>query len=383
MPVKESKELLEALDAMKKEANKENAEKLSKLLDESIVYIPAVMPKNTDPAILRQMAGPAGKSMPVPKGAQPVPCILQNEEGKKFFPIFTSEEEIAKGTNIANYPITLNMPFKMCLDVMIKVVHVDGAVINPYSHNITMNINRKDDNGAQQQTIKVTEEQFHAIARQYMEATLLPGKIFITLNMPFKMCLDVMIKVVHVDGAVINPYSHNITMNINRKDDNGAQQQTIKVTEEQFHAIARQYMEATLLPGKIFTEGEKFIKDLCKRGGECLVEFFKEPYANSVCPYTADDYDLMTLVISDTLQLTRITMPYENLYPGMAETLFVTWNPEKKKAGYYGILKGRRGEFNKLMEITSEGKAVDYGDAPAEGSELQHIIDIVEAKQDE
>ena len=44
------------------------------------------MPKNTDPAILRQMAGPAGKSMPVPKGAQPVPCILQNEEGKKFFP---------------------------------------------------------------------------------------------------------------------------------------------------------------------------------------------------------------------------------------------------------------------------------------------------------
>ena len=67
MPVKESKELLEALDAMKKEANKENAEKLSKLLDESIVYIPAVMPKNTDPAILRQMAGPAGKSMPVPK----------------------------------------------------------------------------------------------------------------------------------------------------------------------------------------------------------------------------------------------------------------------------------------------------------------------------
>ena len=154
MPVKESKELLEALDAMKKEANKENAEKLSKLLDESIVYIPAIIPKNTDPAILRQMAGPAGKSMPVPKGAQPVPCILQNEEGKKFFPIFTSEEEIAKGTNIANYPITLNMPFKMCLDVMIKVVHVDGAVINPYSHNITMNINRKDDNGAQQQTIK-------------------------------------------------------------------------------------------------------------------------------------------------------------------------------------------------------------------------------------
>lgn len=107
---------------------------------------------------------------------------------------------------------------------------------------------------------------------------------------------------------------------------------------------------------------------------------FAEPYAQVDCPYSADDYEFMTLFISDTLQLTRISMPYENLSPGIAQTIFITWNPEEKKAGYYVILMGKRGEFNRLMEVTSEKKAIDHGEAPNEGSELQSIIDIANAK---
>ena len=98
MPQNESKELLEALDAMKKEKNKENAERLTKLLEDMEVLVPAVMPKNTDPAILKQMSsGTPDTPQPIPAGAQPLPCILQNEAGQKFFPIFTSNEQIEKG----------------------------------------------------------------------------------------------------------------------------------------------------------------------------------------------------------------------------------------------------------------------------------------------
>ena len=307
MPQNESKELLEALDAMKKEKNQENAERLTKLLEEIEVLVPAVMPKNTDPAILKQMSSSTPETPhPVPEGAQPLPCILQNEAGQKFFPIFTSNEQIEKGEGVPRYPITLNMPFKSCIDLIVKIKGVEGAVINPYTHNILMNINREND-------------------------------------------------------ASGGP-------------------EPIQLSEPEFHALVRKQMEAALLPGKIFTEGEDFIKDLCSREGECLVEFFKEPYAQIGCPYNADDYDFMTLSISDTLQLTRISMPHENSYPGTAETLFVTWNPEEKKAGYYGVLNAPRGEFNKLMEITSEGKAIDHGPAPGEGNELQSIIDIANAK---
>jgi len=307
MPQNESKELLEALDAMKKEKNKENAERLTELLEEIEVLVPAVMPKNTDPAILKQMSSSTPETPhPVPEGAQPLPCILQNEAGQKFFPIFTSNEQIEKGEGVPRYPITLNMPFKSCIDLIVKIKGVEGAVINPYTHNILMNINREND-----------------------------------------------------ASGVPEP---------------------IQLSEPEFHALVRKQMEAALLPGKIFTKGEEFIKDLCSREGECLVEFFEEPYAQIGCPYNADDYDFMTLSISDTLQLTRISMPHENSYPGTAETLFVTWNPEEKKAGYYGVLNAKRGEFNKLMEITPEGKAIDHGPAPGEGNELQSIIDIANAK---
>ncbi len=312
MPQNESKELLEALDAMKNEKNKENAERLTKLLEDVEVLVPAVMPKNTDPAILKQMSSTSPDTpQPIPEGAQPLPCILQNEAGQKFFPIFTSNEQIEKGEGIPKYPITLNMPFKSCIDLVIKLQGVEGAVINPYTHNILMNINRE------------------------------------------------------------NAGNNNAAP---------AEPEKIQISEQEFHALVGRQMESALLPGKIFTEGEEFIKDLCSREGECLVEFFKEPYAKIGCPYSADDYDFMTLSISDTLQLTRISMPHEYAYPGTAETLFVTWNPEEKKAGYYGVLNAPRGEFNKLMEITSEGKAIDHGTAPGEGNELQCIIDIANAK---
>lgn len=308
MPQSESKELLEALDAMKNEKNKENAERLTRLLEDTEVFVPAVMPQDTDPAILKEMYGNPDTPQPVPEGARPVPCILQNEAGQRFFPIFTSNEQINIGEGTERYPITLNMPFKSCLDFIVQVNGIEGAVINPYSHNIIMNINK--------------------------------------------------------EGAPAAP----------------KEPQQIQISEQEFHALVRRQMESAILPGRIFTNGEEFIEDLCSRKGECLVEFFKEPYAQVGCPYEADDYDFMTLRISDTLQLTRISMPDENLYPGTAETLFVTWNPEEKKAGYFGILKAPRGEFNKLMEITSEGKAIDHGDAPGEGNELQSIIDIVNAK---
>lgn len=311
MPQNESKELLEALDAMKNERNEENAEKLTKLLEDTEVLVPAVMPKNTNPAILKQMStGTPDNPRSIPSGAQPLPCILQNEAGQKFFPIFTSVAEIEKGKGVPRYPLTLNMPFKSCLELVVKIKGVEGAVINPYSHNILMNINRDENAGS--------------------------------------------------NGASGEP-------------------KEVQVSEQEFHALVRRQMESTLLPGRIFTEGEEFIKDLCEREGECLVEFFEEPYAQIGCPYDAEDYDFMTLSISDTLQLTRISMPHENAYPGTAETLFVTWNPEEKKAGYYGVLKAPRGQFNKLMEITSEGKAIDHGEAPGEGNELQSIIDIANA----
>lgn len=111
----DNRKIEKLLDQMKDTQSTELATQLTEALAESHVYVPAIMPRDTKPEVLRKMMENAGVETAIPEGVQPQPCILQNDNGMKFFPIFTSEEEMQKGKGIPAFPITLNVPFKnMC-----------------------------------------------------------------------------------------------------------------------------------------------------------------------------------------------------------------------------------------------------------------------------
>lgn len=162
------------LDEMKKNQSNELAAQLTEALGKAFVYVPATMPKDTDPAILKKMMENPGVESPIPDGAQPQPCVLQNDNGSKFFPVFTSEEEMEKGKGVPKFPITLNLPFKACLDIMSSIEDITAAVINPFNQNIVMNVSR---NTPEEQKSQLTEAQFHAVIRQQMESRVFPHKI--------------------------------------------------------------------------------------------------------------------------------------------------------------------------------------------------------------
>lgn len=168
----DNKKIEAILDKMKETQSNEFATQLTEALSEAYVYVPATMPKDTDPEILKKMMENPGVETPIPEGAQPQPCILQNDNGMKFFPVFTSEEEMEKGTGIPKFPITLNLPFKSCLDIMSSIGDITAAVLNPFNQNIVMNVSKN----ATKQT-KLTEAQYHAIIRQQMESRVFPHKI--------------------------------------------------------------------------------------------------------------------------------------------------------------------------------------------------------------
>lgn len=294
----ENRKIEKILDEMKEKQSNELATQLTEALSEAHVYVPATMPKDTAPEILKKMMENPGVESPIPEGAQPQPCILQNDNGMRFFPVFTSEEEMQKGVGVPRFPITLNLPFKTCLDIMSSISGITAAVLNPFNQNIVMNVSK-----------------------------------------------------------------------------NAAKQ--TQLTEAQFHAVIRQQMESRVFPHKVHTGGEEYINDLCERQGECIMELFEEPYAKTDnCPYSAEDYEFMTLNISDTLRLIRITMPIDKQYPEMAISVFIAWNPVEKKSRYFAIIKGREGEENKLYEVTAEQKVEALGVAPDDGMELQSIIDL-------
>ena len=54
------------------------------------------------------------------------------------------------------------------------------------------------------------------------------------------------------------------------------------------------------------------------------------------------------------------------------------WNPQEELARYFGIVLGKNGDAH-IMEAKADGTKQDLGDAPAEGSELQYLIDLIDA----
>ena len=168
-----NEELVHLLDEMKTNNTQENAQKLTALLEKAILHVPAVLPANTNPDIIKQMMQNGGVDQPIPEGARPQPFIIQNNEGRKFFPLFTSVDEIKKGKNLPSYPLILNMNFKGCMDIVTGLKDIEAAVINPYSHNIVMNVKKNE-----KQPVKLTEAQLHAVIRQQTESRILPKKLF-------------------------------------------------------------------------------------------------------------------------------------------------------------------------------------------------------------
>lgn len=304
-----SQELETLLDQLTETKSPVLAQQLLKELQNSIVILPAIMPPDTDPKILKQMREPMnhGEEAPLPKSANPRPCMLEDEQGKKLIPVFTSEKEIDKEDTMAKFPIHLNLPFGRCIQFVGQNANVKGIVVNPFSHNFRIDLN-----------VKKKE-------------------------------------------------------NVKNKNQipNGQ-----KITSAQFHALVREYVEANLIPKRLFQEKESFMQEIQNGGEEYLLQLFEPPYVKGQkCPYTVDDFDVMSLMIRDDLKIIQITMPSKHFYVGTCSKVFLVWNPLEQEVAYYAIVL-RKDKHLILHQAFPDGTNQEISEAPAEGSELQGIIDL-------
>ena len=303
----EGQQINDLLDKLAETKSGDLAHKIIQELQQSIVILPTVMPPDTDPALLQQMkeAGGHGKEAPLPEGANPTPCILEDQEGKKLMPVFTLTEELEKDKIADQFPIRLNIPFQHCVRLLGQTEDIRAIVVNPFSHNFRVDF---------------------SIEQQEKSA----GEI-----------------------------------------QNGQ-----KITVEQFHALVRQHVEATLMPERLFQEKEEFINQVKQGGKEFIFSLFEPPYTKGQqCPYTAEDFDVMSLMIREDLLVVQITLPDKHFYPGTCSKVYLVWNPEKEEAAYYAIVL-RKDKHLILHQAFEDGTNREISEAPAEGSELQAIIDL-------
>lgn len=202
----------------------------------------------------------------------------------------------------------------------------------------------------------------------------------ILMNVPFQSCIELIRKSSEITGAVINPYTQNIVFHIEEKK---LQPETVQITIEQFHVISRRKFETQHLPKSLFEKKAEYIERLQKEQGEFLKELYEEVYDTEIaCPYTPEDFECMSLNISDELALTRITMPSRYLGNGTCSCVLVGWNSKEEKIWYYSILLAGNGS-TQLHERKEDGTDVDLGAAPSEGSEMTTVIDLIQGAGNE
>lgn len=207
------------------------------------------------------------------------------------------------------------------------------------------------------------------------------------INMPYvavnKMALGIKPQ---IGGIVINPFTSNLIFlpalmekieEIEKLKKEGKVPKTVKMTPQQYVQFERRQYEAGFLPKKLYEEGQSFIDRLCKEKEEYLDQLYEESYQQKrMYPYLPEEFSVIAMDISEELLVIRADMPARDMGPGAAIRVYITWNQKTGKGGYFRIVQGK--EKNKVIldEVTSERRIVNHGEAPAEGAELQKVIEL-------
>lgn len=209
------------------------------------------------------------------------------------------------------------------------------------------------------------------------------------LAMPFPACNNIVVKEeLNLTGMVINPFSDNLVLKtelvqkLHEADEKAAKVRQVKMTPQQFQAFVKKQVEFSILPKRLFEEGEAFVERLCEEKEAFINEIFAEAFKEEkLYSYSESDYSVMALGIAEDLTLVRVDLPEKGLEAPLCYRIYVTFNPLTKEAKYFTIEMSAEKGMRILGEMLSDGKHVNHGESPVEGAELQEIIELAKLKE--
>ena len=133
--------------------------------------------------------------------------------------------------------------------------------------------------------------------------------------------------------------------------------------------------------GAIFEQGKQMMDDLCEKKEEYVDQFFEECYQQKrMYPYLPEEFSVMVMNISQELLIVRVDLPPRDMGVPSCFRVYFAWNDVEQSGRYFTIERTQDPGRHLLGEFQKDWKHVDYGQAPAEGAELQKIIDICTSK---
>lgn len=324
--------LEEAIEAFVADRQKDSYVKVMELLERSVVLMPATEPGNLDPETQRLMR--EGKPVQLPREARILPCILRKESGEQALPVYTSSAQIPQDKKS---PAVLALPFFACVSMAsANQDKVAAVVVNPFTHNMVLN----------QAVLEVAEKRRKLLAAQAAgQGQNAAGQASAGVGQ---------------DAAA----------------QGGTGQKIIQLTEKQFQDLTHNRVALFLLPKYLFDKQEEGLKKLQQEEGEFLLHFYEEVYpAGRKPPCQAEDFSVMTLNVTEVLQITRVDMPDEAARKGMCYRVYAVWKRDTREVFYYALESTKEG--NLIARITPEGKHEAVEPVPENGAEIEEIMSLV------
>lgn len=204
------------------------------------------------------------------------------------------------------------------------------------------------------------------------------------IAMPFHVCLSmVMANRDNVEAIVLNPFTHNMVLPgeilevaVKRRDA-VKKQGTIKVTEKQFQQLVHNRVALHLLPGYLYEHKEEGLKRLQHEEGSLLLQFYKESYpegSKTAVAVSPADFSIMTLNITEDIQITRVDMPEKTEKKGMCYRAYAVWKRNAQEVYYYTFEKTEQGNY--IGKVTSDGAHELIEPAPDNGAEIEAVMNL-------
>lgn len=205
--------------------------------------------------------------------------------------------------------------------------------------------------------------------------------------LPFFTCVSMaMANTEKVQAVVLNPFTQNIILpkqilEVADKRSKMMQTKTVKLTQPQFHQFAHRRLAYELLPVFLYEKQKEGLEKLQKEGAALLISLLSSIYPKEIkVPDTGDDFSLMTLNVTENLQITRIDMPEKNVETGSCLRIYAVWIQDTESVDYYTIEKEEQG--NAIGRVYADRKHELLKEAPDNGAEIETIMNLAEKHSD-
>ena len=300
------------------------------------VYVPAMPPQNMPPEMLERIK--AGENVAATAGIPPQPYLLRKSDGTNVLPIFTTKEQIPEEKRT---PMLLYMPYSACVAlVMGNQDKIQEIALNPFTEGLTIN----------KPPIEVAFRRFQA--RQ--NGNVMP------------------------QGRSHSRDSEQTLSAVTTPEATAGGTKTVQMSGKEFRHLVNNRAATVILPMFFLGNPEKAMEQFMAQKEKFLLEIFASLYPEGAhCDYETDDFSILTMQVSDTLQIVRIDLPSVQPMEESVLRIYLAVKDEKE-IRYYVVQRTAQKEENRILRIYEDKHQEVLMTLDDYGSEISEIMSLAE-----